>query len=376
MIPAVLYLTLLLAKAIAALIYSARHVRPEASDRTGEASLLQAILSGDPGLPTVLEDNLRALPRAEFFWLIDDNDSAAATLTHDLRREYPAHRIHIMSFPPAPEGSNPKVFKLAAAWQRCTTPTCVVLDDDARLSARSLSALVAGLDQADLTTALPYYRAGDRLGSRLLAEFVNNNAALTYLPPLLFISPISINGMGYAIRKERLAGWGGFAPILNHLADDLAMAELVRAHGGKLLQTPHPVEMQTCVQSLRHYQQLMHRWFLFATLLLRQQSLAINALITLLLGTHPLLLWLLLLSAMITPSATTLLALGVTAAGRALVLCILQHRLTGRARHRPLLSLCSELLQPFHLLHAVVDRSIRWRSRSYRVFDNQRFVSK
>ncbi|UXI67120.1 hypothetical protein [Tahibacter amnicola] len=41
----------------------------------------------------------------------------------------------------------------------------------------------------------------------------------------------------------------------------------------------------------------------------------------------------------------------------------------------PLLSVLAELLQPLHLLHAAVVRRIRWRSRHYRVFDNDRFVS-
>jgi ceramide glucosyltransferase len=35
--------------------------------------------------------------------------------------------------------------------------------------------------------------------------------------------------------------------------------------------------------------------------------------------------------------------------------------------------LLSELLQPLHLLHAALYRNIRWRTRRYRVRDNDRF---
>jgi ceramide glucosyltransferase len=61
---------------------------------------------------------------------------------------------------------------------------------------------------------------------------------------------------------------------------------------------------------------------------------------------------------------------------RSVMLRSLQIRLTGAARHRPMLSLASELLQPLHLLHAMLVKSIRWRTRHYRVYDNDRFVSR
>jgi len=52
---------------------------------------------------------------------------------------------------------------------------------------------------------------------------------------------------------------------------------------------------------------------------------------------------------------------------RAGVPWMLQDGLGMPAPQRPVLSLFAELLQPLHLLHALCVRTVRWRSRRYRV---------
>jgi len=376
---AALYLSLLLFKAYFAL------VALKASQRTStralppgwmaEVSILQPILSGDPYLPEVLEDNLRAMAEARFFWLIDDDDGVAQTLTQALVHQYPECHIQIRSLPKAPEGTNPKSFKLQAVLTEVNTRVLLVLDDDARLSTSALEELVCALEQGDLVTALPCYREAVGLGGRLLAQFVNNNAALTYLPLLPFTGPISINGMCYALSTQRFKGLGGFSNILTHLTDDLAMARLLRQHQARLVQSTASVEVQTGIPDLGAYVRQMHRWFLFATLLLRTQSWQMKVLIGLLQGLHPWLLWLLIVIVLSFPSPVTVLTLCLVLLIRSGVLCGLQKRLTTKVRHLPLLSVTSELLQPLHFLHATLQRTIQWRTRVYRVHDNDDFVS-
>ena len=376
---AALYLGLLLFKAVFAIVALKSSQRPSAYDLPprwmAEVSILQPILSGDPHLPRVLEDNLRTMPEARFYWLIDDDDEVAQTLTQTLVRQYPMHHIHIRCLSKAPEGTNPKSFKLQSALADVNSRVVLVLDDDARLSAAALEHLMCALAHGDLATALPCYREASGLGGRLLAQFVNNNAALTYLPLLPFASPISINGMCYALSTERLKALDGFSTILTHLTDDLAMARLLRQHQARLVQSTACVEVQTSIPNLGAYVRQMHRWFLFATLLLRTQSEQMKALIGLLQGLHPWLLWLLMVLALGIPTPTTLLALCLVLLVRSAALCGLQKRLTGQVRHRPLLSVISELLQPLHFLHATLQRTIRWRTRIYRVRDNDDFVS-
>ena len=160
---------------------------------------------------------------------------------------------------------------------------------------------------------------------------------------------------------------GGFAPLVRHLTDDLAVARTVRTAGGAIYQARETVEVATTIREARHYVRLMHRWFVFASLLLRGEPASHRAAILSLHGLPPLLLWSALIATALAPSTTTLAAFAGLIVGRAMVLIVAQRVITGRARHAPLASLLAELLQPLHLLHAQLDRTIHWRARCYQV---------
>lgn len=384
---AVAYVAILLAKAFLAIRYAARYQPRPASANSVDlsaATIVQPILSGDPDLPAALADNVATLPEARFLWLIDDNDATAAAITSFLRDAHPTHRIDTLVCPAAPDGVNPKLFKLELARERTRSEVTsggafVVLDDDTRLTREGLAALLAALspNAPTVATGLPCYLVQRRdLPSRLLAEFVNNNAALTYLPLLAFAAPPTINGMTYALTPATLDAIGGFAPLQRQLADDLAVARRILQSKGTIRQTPYPQFVATTVRDLTHYRALMHRWFLFALLLLREQSAGWTLVVSLLHGLPPLLLWTLFLAALAAPtsiaSAASLLCVLPI---RAATLIAVQRTLTGRSRHSPLLSILSELLQPLHLLHALISRRIVWRTRRYIVRANDDFTA-
>jgi ceramide glucosyltransferase len=350
-----------------------RHSRSGSHEKGVEVTILQPILSGDPYLEAVLEDNVRAHESAQFMWLIDSDDSEAHAVARRLRDRYPLRKIEIQVSPQPPEGVNPKAFKLDLALDNVTSEVVIVLDDDSRLSKSSLAALVTALDGAELCTALPAYRDDRMPAAMLLAQFVNNNAALTFLPLLPLRPPVTINGMCYALRRDYLRSLGGFARILNCLTDDLAMAELVAARGGRIHQSIATVEVQTGLRSLNRYMQQMHRWNLFAILLLRRQTPWLNVVIALLQGVHPLILWGLIAVAAALRSQAAIAALAAALGLRLLVLVTLHWVLTGHPRMRLILSILSELLQPLHYVHALFYRTIRLRTRHYVVFDNDCF---
>ncbi|MDR7191879.1 ceramide glucosyltransferase [Luteimonas terrae] len=341
---------------------------PDAAFALHEVAVLQPILGGDPRLIDVLCETLDALPGVCFHWLVDAGDMHAESVIASLQATHPHAVIIVHVNPPAPDGINPKSFKLDRALATVEAPVCLVLDDDATLTANALARLVAALDSADIATALPgYVDDGEPMAGRLLAQFVNDNAALTYLAPLAWAPPVSISGMCYALRTAHLRALGGFAPLLRALADDLAMADQVRAHGGRIAQTIAPVRVRTSIDGRAHYLRQMHRWMLFATLLLRRQPLRMRVLITLLHGLPPLLLWAMGVALAMQPTlGGALWVVGVLGV-RAAVPAWLQRRLGVSAPQRPLLSLLAELLQPLHLLHASCVRTVRWRSRRYRV---------
>jgi ceramide glucosyltransferase len=369
---AAVYAALLLLKATLAGV-QARRTPPGEGD-PARVSVAQPILGGDPGLAAVLEDDLRALPEAQFLWLVDTDDPEGRAVCEAVRRRNPERRIEILIFPPAPEGHNPKLHKLEGALAAAREPVLLVLDDDTRMPRATLAALAGALGAHDLATGLPGYLDDGRWPSRLLAQFVNDNAAMTYLPLLGLVPPVTINGMAYALRRERLEALGGFAPVLRHLTDDLAVARHVLQAGGRIFQSARVQWVQTTVRDLRHYRQLMHRWFLFALLLLRRQPAWFRAVIALLHGLPPLLLWGALLAALASPGILAWCAVAALLGVRALALAALQRRIYGRTLHAPVLSLLGELLQPAHLVHAALVRRIVWRTRRYLVRDEADFV--
>ncbi|WP_126971076.1 glycosyltransferase [Xanthomonas sp. BRIP62411] len=338
-----------------------------------EVAILQPVLGGDAHLQQVLAANLQALPDAQFFWLLDADDGPGNAVAETLVALHPHVRIARMQVPAAPAGINPKAWKLDHALAHVQAPISLILDDDAQLGAGALARLLQDLADADVVTALPYYQDGSTLAGRLLSQFVNNNATLTYLGWLPFAAPLTINGMCYAARTEQLRAWGGFAALLEQLTDDLAVATLVRERGGRLHQSVAPVAMRTAIPDLASYARQMHRWMLFASILLRRQTVGVGLAIGLLQGLPPVLLLALLVCACVQATWPAVAGVLCTVLLRALLLCLVQWRVTGAVRHRPLLSVVAEWLQPLHLLHAVLVRTIRWRTRRYRVLPDGRF---
>jgi ceramide glucosyltransferase len=370
---AVLYLVVLVTKAGLAWSYARRYPRPSPKVDLSTATIVQAILSGDPDLEAALRHNLETVREARFLWLIDDDDAEADAVTGRLVRDHPAHRIERLKTAAPRAGINPKLFKLEQARAAVSAGAFVVLDDDTRLTREGLAALIAALETATLSTGLPCGEAPRGTWSGLVAQFVNNNAALTYLP-LLHVAPApTINGMAYAVTPGTLASMHGFAPVWRQLADDLAVARRVLGRGGTIAQTPFPHVVATTVRDVRHYRALMHRWFLFALLLLREQSAAWRVLIAGLYGVPPVLLWIAIVAGIVSASWAGASIVGGALVGRALTLIVVQHAITGRNRHSPLLSIASELFQPWHLVDAALRRTIRWRTRQYVVHANDDF---
>jgi ceramide glucosyltransferase len=375
MIELSLYVAILAVKAALAWWYINNYPKPRISLELAPVTICQAILSGDPDLENALESTVASLPGASFMWLIDDDDTEAASITARLSQAHRQRDIRIIILPAPAEGINPKLFKLEAARTGVPSGVFLVLDDDTRLTSVSLAALIDALDRSELATGLPFYRDSPNVFGRLLGQFVNNNSALAYLPLVPFVPPVSINGMCYALRVETLSRLQGFEPIMHHLTDDLAVADRVRLSGGRIVQTPFPQEVATTMDSFTRYVSQMHRWYVFALLLMRRQSLKLNILILLLYGLPPVLLVVGLVHSMLWPSWGLCGLLAGALLFRAAVLSLLQRRISGKVRHRILLSLLSEAFQPLHLVHAILVKSIRWRSRYYRVYDNDRFTS-
>ena len=367
------YLVLLFARLLLAWCGAIRAKKHELPIAPVPVSILQPILSGDPMLEATLADNVRSLPNAHFLWLVDIDDRAAQSSTERLKEAYPQTKVRVILCPPVPAATNPKVFKLALAERLVETPHLVVLDDDTRLPAKPLLALQSALSSSFLATGLPVYRRGGGVPSRLVEQFVNNESLLTYLSWSALSTPLTLNGMIYALRTEDWLARGGFAPLQRHLTDDVAVARAVLNAGHRLHQSAQIVEVATTVRDSTHHRSLMHRWFLFAGLLFSLQPQPKRALLTVFLALPSVLLWALFISLTLAPTREAGVLVLITLVLRSLSLGTLHYLLSDRWRHHPVYSILAELAQPFHALHARVKRTLLWRGRRIRVRDEAHF---
>jgi len=108
-------------KVALALRYGQNLPAPSTKVRHSNATLLQAILSGDSALPTVLKANLQALPECRHLWLVDTDDPNSREICEALKKAHPPLFIMIVEVPPPPQGINPKAYKLAHAVDTLST---------------------------------------------------------------------------------------------------------------------------------------------------------------------------------------------------------------------------------------------------------------
>lgn len=371
---AVGYLVQLLAKVGLALRFAqtSRLAASGVSDAT--VTVLQPILGGDPALSATLEANLRTLPGVRFLWLVDLDDPIGEEACVRALERFPHAAVEILRFPAPAQGINPKAIKLALALPRVSTELLVVLDDDTRISRAGLQALRNELHRgATLATGLPRYHAAEGEFSGWLAEFVNSSAVLSYLPALVFSAPVSIHGMCYALRTADARKWDVFTEILHRVTDDLALAQVVRSHGGRIAQTIEAQDIASSITPFRHLIGVLHRWFVFARLLFDECSLVQRMSIFASYVIPPLMLWALVILACF--SKVSLILASVVFGLRALLIVFVKHSFLGPASgNRPFVSVLLELAQPLFLASAYVYPVIRWRLRTIKVSRGGKFA--
>jgi ceramide glucosyltransferase len=369
--------------------------RPTPSSTGGEGdsgaphvTVIQPILGGDPALAEVLSETLQHTPRwALFRWMVDEDDTLGRETATRLAATDARVTVHLCP-PPAPD-ENPKTKKLALALHAVRTPYLAVLDDDTMIGESNLVAALIALGAphwrpsaaaptsvADLYTGLPSYDVLPGVANGLLAHFVNDNAGFTYLALQRWFGALTINGMFYVARTAALREIDAFERIRGELCDDYALAHLVRGHGWRIHQGATALRLRTSLAGFDHYRAQMHRWFVFARVLLRDQPLVRRLALSTLLGAPPVLLVVVVLG-MFTGRVGAEVGVAVLF-GRHLTLGAVQQRVL-RTRPGPLpsrslaLSLASELMLPLHWLHAALVPTIRWRSRSIHVERDGRY---
>lgn len=367
----------------------------QAADRTCQQSatipvtVLQPILSGDRLLGEMLSRNAADNPQAAFVWLVDADDPEGQRVALSAAAGH--ENVQVRVLPPVRQGANPKVAKLAAALRgegqvaagpkagTATTEVIAVLDDDTVLPAGALTRLSelllspaqqhSGSLAPGLVTGLPVYETGTGPWSRLVAAWVNGNAAITYLPLTIFGPPVSINGMCYLTTRTALTKAGGFEAIENLLCDDFELAQAYRRAGLPIVQAPVPVRLATTVTDAVSYARIMRRWMVFARRLLTTRTTPASLALVVLPAGLPAGAMLL---AICSASPAVIGGVFGLLSAKAAAMAALRSRWLGTAENPATVftEVLADLAQPGHVLAAQINPGrIVWRGRSIDTHD-------
>jgi ceramide glucosyltransferase len=270
---------------LAALVYSllvfraarsySRAARVPLPEFTPPVSILKPVKGLDPAMFAAFASHCRQDYPADYEILfgVHDLDDPAVQAIEKLQREFPAHSIRIIVCPEI-LGTNGKVSNLVQMVPHARFDYLLVNDSDICVSPQYLRHTMPAFAikarkqrQVGMVTALYRGRAHGTLGSRptLGSRLEALGISTDFMPGVLTARWLEKGlrfGLGstLAVTRHALNAIGGFAPMVNHLADDYEL-------GARIFQAGYRVETgrevaETSIPAYRFPDFLAHqlRW--------------------------------------------------------------------------------------------------------------------
>jgi ceramide glucosyltransferase len=235
---------------IAAAIAVRAKLKTEYCARPGEAPAV-TILKPLCGDEHELYECLRSFcdqdyPKFQIVFGVADGADPAAEVVSRLQREFPKIDLKLV-VDRRQHGSSRKVSNLMNMMPLAQHDCLVISDSDVRVPRDYLSRIVPPLLDPDVGIVTCPYRGVPRRGlwSLLGSMFINDWFIPSVRVAALSGSRAFAFGVTIALRRQVLAGIGGFAAIANQLADDYRLGELTRAGGLRTVLSD--VVVETCV---------------------------------------------------------------------------------------------------------------------------------
>jgi len=209
--------------------------------RLPPVTVLKPLCGAEPGL----YENLRSFceqdyPEFQIVFGVRDRDDPALAVVARLLAEFPSLPIDVV-VDPRQHGSNRKVSSLINMLGRARHDVFVMADSDAYVGPDYLKIVTAPLldRKVGLVTCIYHGEPTPRIWSRLGAMYVNEWYMPSVLMARLFGHQGFTSGQTICIRRETLQGIGGLRAIVDHLADDYQIGELVRRLGLRIVLSPY-----------------------------------------------------------------------------------------------------------------------------------------
>jgi ceramide glucosyltransferase len=310
--------------------------------------------------------------------ICDAQDTESQIKVRTFLKELPALQADVVLVETTGSSVASKMRKLQAALPRATGQVLCFIDDDVEPRPDALKILIPYLYQPRVGAVfgLPCYSNWQTLWSSLMSGFVNANMLLGFVPPNYLASPFRLVGHLVIFHRDSLMQAGGLNGLEHHIDDDYAIAERLREHGLRLVQTPLVYNVDNEIRSRKAYEVQLNRWFVMAQQAMmpllspRERFVAVISSIPLVLP------GIITLLALLTRSRSTLRSLITVLGifGVTYTVCetrFLRHR---TPLHRWPLLIIIALLSPLQILKAVLSGDeIEWRGRRLRISRDGRY---
>ena len=174
----------------------------------------------------------QAYPQFQIIFGVSDPDDPALGIVRRLQAEFPQLDL-VAVVERRQHGSNRKISNLINMMQHARHDILVLSDSDVKVRPDYLAKVVAPLLEADVGIVTCGYRgvASAGLWSHLGAMYINEWFMPSVRVAALGQSRSFAFGVTIALRRQVLAGIGGFLSMANQLADDYRLGELTRSKG-------------------------------------------------------------------------------------------------------------------------------------------------
>jgi len=222
-------------------------------------TILKPLHGADPGLyddlASFCDQDYRG-PVQVLFGVEDPTDAAIAIVDR-LIAARPGRDLELVMHAHA-GGPNPKIANVVGLQRHIRHDVVILADADIAVAPDYLSTIVAALDLPGVGAVTCLYRGAPRDGA--WAHLASMGIDYHFLPNVLVGLQLGMArpcfGSTIALRRETLAGIGGFEAFAGYIADDYAIGEAVRAAGMKVaipsLVLAHSCTERSAVELLRH----------------------------------------------------------------------------------------------------------------------------
>jgi ceramide glucosyltransferase len=207
-------------------------------------TLLKPLCGAEPGLYEHLRGFCRQdYPEYQVIFGVRESSDPAVAVASRLATEFPSLPIHVV-VDSQQHGNNYKISNLINMLKFARHDLLVMADSDAYVGPDYLSSVTAPLldPQVGLVTCTYQGVPTPSVWSRLGAMYINEWYIPSVLVAWLFGHDGYVSGQTTCIRRATLDAIGGLQSIVDHLADDHRLGELVETLGLRIVLSPYVVK--------------------------------------------------------------------------------------------------------------------------------------